>query len=197
MSVLARLGLPAFKAGGVPTVPDEQWRLEVAGLSDAPAVHTLADVAAWPQGQANARLTSVSGFSVRALWQGVAWADFLSVAAPRAQATHVTFFSHGGVYQTNVSLRDLARPHTMLCTAVDGEPLERLYGGPLRMVVPCLYGYKSAKWLVKIVFEDRARGGYWEDRGYSRSGIIEPGDTLDINTRQVRPIAGGGEVTEF
>ncbi|ADK84756.1 oxidoreductase molybdopterin binding protein [Desulfarculus baarsii DSM 2075] len=197
MSVLARLGMPAFKAGGVPAIADEDWRLEVAGLCESPAVYTLAQVAAWPQSQVDARLTSVSGFSLRALWQGVSWPDFLAIARPTAQASHATFVSWGGVYQTTVSLADLARPRTLLCLAVEGQALERVYGGPLRMIVPCLYGYKSAKWLAKIVFEDRMRGGYWEDRGYSRSGQIEPGWTFDLNTRQRRPIAGGGEVEEF
>ena len=66
------------------------------------------------------------------------------------------------------------------------------------MVVPQLWGYKSCKWLVRIEFCERMRGGYWEDRGYSRDGLIEPGTTRDMNDGgKVKRIAGGGEATEF
>ena len=197
MTVLSRLGMPAFRAGGMPKIPDSQWKLEVGGMVRSPAVYTLEDIRSWPQESVNARLTSVSGFSVRTLWQGVAWPVFLEMAGPLPEATHATFISYGGGYETTVSLDDLARPRTILCLDVEDEPLERLYGGPLRMIVPCLWGYKSAKWLARIEFGDHMRGGYWEDRGYSRDGVIETGRTLDINTRQSRPIKGGGEVTEF
>jgi DMSO/TMAO reductase YedYZ molybdopterin-dependent catalytic subunit len=64
------------------------------------------------------------------------------------------------------------------------------------MVIPNLWGYKSCKWLGRIDFIDQMEGGYWEDRGYTRSGMIESGFTLDINTKARRPIKGG-EVTEF
>lgn len=197
MTVLSRLGMPAFRAGGMPTIADSEWTLEVSGMIQNPGNYTLEQIRSWPQSDANARLTSVSGFSVRVLWQGVAWTDFMEIAQPMPEATHATFISYGGAYETTVSLEDLARPRSLLCLEVAGEPLEKLYGGPLRMIVPCLWGYKSAKWLSKVDFGDHMRGGYWEDRGYSREGTIEPGATLDINTRQSRPIKGGGEVTEF
>jgi DMSO/TMAO reductase YedYZ molybdopterin-dependent catalytic subunit len=64
------------------------------------------------------------------------------------------------------------------------------------MFIPHLWGYKSAKWLASIQFTDRMHGGYWEDRGYPREALIQPGTTLDINTRERRKISGG-EVTEF
>ena len=64
------------------------------------------------------------------------------------------------------------------------------------MVIPNLWGYKSCKWLSVIEFIREEEGGYWEDRGYTWSGVIEPGFTLDINTKTRRPIKGG-EITEF
>jgi DMSO/TMAO reductase YedYZ molybdopterin-dependent catalytic subunit len=64
------------------------------------------------------------------------------------------------------------------------------------MVIPNLWGYKSCKWLGKIEFINQEEGGYWEDRGYTRSGLIESGITFDMNTKTRRPIKGG-EVTEF
>jgi len=64
------------------------------------------------------------------------------------------------------------------------------------MIIPNLWGYKSCKWLGKVEMIDRVEGGYWEDRGYSRPGLIEPGVTFDINIKTRRPISGG-EITEF
>jgi DMSO/TMAO reductase YedYZ molybdopterin-dependent catalytic subunit len=97
----------------------------------------------------------------------------------------------GGGYSTTVSLSDLDHPKVLLVYGVEGEALERAYGGPLRMVIPQLYGYQSAKWLSRIEIVDSMRGGYWEDRGYSRSGIIEAGTTLDVNMGVRKPITGG------
>ena len=196
MSLLTDLGMPVFRTGGVPEVADADWRLGVDGMVASPRVFTLDDLAACNQSQVDARLTSVSGFSVRALWRGVLWRDFLPLLDVLPSASHATFTSMGGGYTTTVSLTDLDHPRVMLVIAVGGQPLERDYGGPLRMFIPHLWGYKSAKWLGGITLGDAMLGGYWEDRGYPRQAPIEPGVTLDINTRTRRQIKGG-EVTEF
>ena len=196
MSLLFRLKAPVFTAGGAPVIAENDFRLEVAGLTAAPRALTLADLKALPFSAVSARLTSVSGWSVRAIWEGVLWRDFVAAAAPLPEARYATFVSHGGVYETTISLADLDHPRTMIVWGVEGEPLETAYGGPVRMVVPHLYGYKSAKWLARVEFGRGMRGGYWEDRGYTREGIIEPGLTLDVNTGRQREIAGG-EITEF
>jgi DMSO/TMAO reductase YedYZ molybdopterin-dependent catalytic subunit len=144
----------------------------------------------------NCRLTSVSGWSVRANWEGIQWNDFLKLLAIESVTNHVRFTSVGGGYSTTVSLKDLENPRVLLAYGVNGDPIEAEYGGPLRMVIPNLWGYKSCKWLGKIEFIHQEEGGYWEDRGYTQSGLIEPGFTLDVNTQTRRPIQGG-EIVEF
>jgi DMSO/TMAO reductase YedYZ molybdopterin-dependent catalytic subunit len=197
MSVLSELGLPAFTAGGRPEVDLDRYTVTVTNLDGQVKELGLEEIKSLPSSDVDARLTSVSGFSVRALWQGCLWRDFLDFLGDFApKAGYATFTSQGGGYDTTVALDDLDHPRTLLCWAVGGQPLEFDYGGPLRMVIPQLYGYKSAKWLAAVDFVDRMQGGYWEDRGYSRSGVIEPGHTLDLNTRTRRPISGG-EVTDF
>jgi DMSO/TMAO reductase YedYZ molybdopterin-dependent catalytic subunit len=170
--------------------------LEIGGLVQGPAVFTLDELKSWPMASVDARLTSVSGWSVRAVWQGVLWSEFLNHVSLQEKASHATFISLGGGYRTTISLEDLDHPRVIMAYAVADEPLEFEYGGPLRMVVPHLWGYKSAKWLGLIEFTDTMVGGYWEDRGYTRSGRIEPGSTLDLNTGKRRTIQGG-EVTDF
>jgi DMSO/TMAO reductase YedYZ molybdopterin-dependent catalytic subunit len=180
----------------MPEIDIKQYHLHVRGLVEEERSFTWEEIMALPQSKVNARLTSVSGWSVRAMWEGVLWRDFIRTFNPREGASHARFSSSGGGYETAVSLADLDHPRVLLVYAVEGEPLEKEYGGPLRMVIPNLYGYKSAKWLEAITLTDTVKGGYWEDRGYTESGIIEPGFTLDVNTGTRRPISGG-EVTEF
>lgn len=195
MSVLSRMNTPVFKAEGIPCIEEEAYRLNVWGLMEGEREFTLAEIRQMPFTRLDARLTSVSGWSVRARWDGVLWKDFVQQFTVMPLARHVNFTSVGG-YDTSIPLAEL-NDRVMLVWGVDGEPLEKEYGGPLRLLVPHLWGYKSCKWLRSIEFHEEERGGFWEDRGYTRSGYIEPGLTLDINTRTERPIEGGREVTEF
>lgn len=195
MSVLSRMNTPVFKAEGIPRIDEERYHVTVSGLVEGARVFAMPEIKQMPFTRLDARLTSVSGWSVRARWDGVLWRDFSASFTPLPLAKHVTFSSLGG-YATSIPLEHL-NERVLLVWGVDGEPLEREYGGPLRLLVPHLWGYKSCKWLRGIEFHTEERGGFWEDRGYSRSGLIEPGLTLDINSRTERTINGGGEVTEF
>lgn len=195
MSMLTRLKTPVFDAEGVTHSEEKTFLLNIRGLVENERNFSLEEIKKMPFTRLDARLTSVSGWSVRTNWDGVLWQDFQQNIALLPGADFATFSSIGG-YSTTVPLSDL-KDRVMLVYAIDGEHLERQYGGPLRLLVPHLWGYKSCKWLSEIAFGETDIGGYWEDRGYTRSGRIEAGTTLDINTRVKRTIKGGGEVTEF
>ena len=196
MSFLKDLGVPAFKAGGMPVIDLPHYSLFVGGLVKGGRHFSWQEILTMPKTTVNCRLTSVSGWSVRADWEGIQWNDFLKQILVDSKADHVRFISVGGGYSTAVSFKDLENPRVLLAYNVDGNPIEAEYGGPLRMVIPNLWGYKSCKWLGRIEFINQEEGGYWEDRGYTRSGMIEPGFTLDVNSKTRRPIQGG-EVVEF
>jgi DMSO/TMAO reductase YedYZ molybdopterin-dependent catalytic subunit len=196
MSILNDLGVPIFKAGGMPTIDLATYVLSAGGLVKEKRLFSWQDILAMPKSRVNCRLTSVSGWSVRADWEGIKWNDFLQEISVHAGANDVRFSTVGRSYTTVVSAVDLENPRALLAYGVNGDRIEPDYGGPLRMVIPNLWGYKSCKWLGEIDFIDQMEGGYWEDRGYPRSGIIEPGLTLDINTKTRRSISGG-EITEF
>ncbi len=196
MSILSKLKVPVFTAGGIPEIDLAEYRLSVKGLIENPMVFSLSDIQRLPQNSISARLLSVSGWSVRATWEGVLWNDFIKLFRLKKEAYYVKFISYGGEYFSTVSLEKVIHPRSILVLRVNGEPLEKEYGGPLRIVLPHLYGYKSPKWLSEIVFVEKNEGGYWEERGYPYDGEIAPGFTLDINTGNNLPIKGG-EVEEF
>ena len=196
MSVLRALNTPIFAAEGIPENVDfGNWHVSLEGMIDTDRTLSLEDIKVLPHSRVNCRLTSVSGWSVRAEWEGVLWRDFVRAYPPGMGATHATFTSSNG-YTTAVSLELLDHPRVLLAWGVGGEQLEIEYGGPLRMVIPILWGYKSCKWMVKITYADHMITGFWESRGYTLEGTIEPGETFDVNTQRRRSIQGG-EVTEF
>lgn len=196
MSFLRDLKVPIFKAGGMPVIDLHTYVLVVGGLVKEERHFSWEEILAKPKSRVNCRLTSVSGWSVRADWEGIKWSDFLKQVSVDSKANHVRLSAIGGGYSTVVSCEDLENPRVLLAYGVNGDPIEPEYGGPLRMVLPNLWGYKSCKWLGRIDFISQMEGGYWEDRGYTRSGMIEPGFTFDLNTKTRRPIKGG-EVIEF
>jgi DMSO/TMAO reductase YedYZ molybdopterin-dependent catalytic subunit len=196
MSILSRLDCPVFAVEGVPNLSEKDYIVTVDGLVKEDKSFSLSEIKKMPFSRINSRLTSVSQWSVRADWDGVAWNDFIKNIEIDPEADHANFYSYSG-YTTAIPLKELIYPKVMLVYAVDGEALESEYGGPLRMVVPNLWGYKSCKWLQRIEFIHGMIGGFWEDRGYTRSGIIESTTVIDMNTKTQRKIKGGGEVTEF
>jgi DMSO/TMAO reductase YedYZ molybdopterin-dependent catalytic subunit len=197
MSILKELETPVFYAEGEPTgVTRENYQLVVDGLIEGDRTSfTFQDVENMPMTTENVRLTSVSGWTVRANWQGVRFTEFLKHIHLKPEATHVNFESFGG-YTTCLPLEELKKENVLLCYKVEGEYLEMEYGAPLRTLVPHKWGYKSIKGLARISFTDRQIPGYWETRGYTDHAEIEPGAILDINSGQMKQIRGG-EVTEF
>lgn len=195
MSKLKEMQVPVFQAEHIPTIEPRDYELRVTGLVDEETCFTLDELEALPHTSVDARLTSVSGWSVRVNWDGILWREFIKHVPLRKDATHVLFTSVGG-YTTGVPLTDLDHPRVLLVDGVEGEPLEEEYGAPLRLMMPNLWGYKSCKWLGEIHFTDRMIPGFWETRGYSLDGRIEEHETMDWNT-QTRRQAGPDEVTEF
>lgn len=98
-------------------------------------------------------------------WQGVAAHTLVELVAPSAEVAHVVFHSYDG-YTTNVRFDQFDQPDVFLVHQWEGKPIPREHGGPLRMLIPRLYFWKSAKWLRRIEFVAEDRPGFWEVRGY-------------------------------
>jgi DMSO/TMAO reductase YedYZ molybdopterin-dependent catalytic subunit len=102
-------------------------------------------------------------------WDGVATLDILAAVDPKPEAAFVVLHSYDG-YTTNVPLPDFAAPDALLAHTWQGQPLSREHGGPVRLVIPHLYFWKSAKWLQRIEFAIEDRPSFWETRGYHNRG---------------------------
>lgn len=195
MGFLRSVGCPVFNAEKTKDVPDRQnYKLRIGGETPRAGEYLLDDLLSnFKRVTLNSRLTSVSKWSVRADWQGISWLDFINWAQP-GDFRYIYTESYGG-YVTAVQAEDLDNPRILLCTHVAGEELEFEYGGPIRMIIPNLWGYKSCKWLKRIQFMDEYIQGTWESSGYEDRGHIQPCMVEDVNTGRHFKI-GAGEVLE-
>jgi DMSO/TMAO reductase YedYZ molybdopterin-dependent catalytic subunit len=99
------------------------------------------------------------------VWEGVKTLDLVKLVKLSPEARFVIVHCDGG-YTTNLPLRAFLDDDVMLAHRHDGRDLEPDHGWPVRLVVPKLYAWKSAKWVRAIEFSDRDRRGFWEVRGY-------------------------------
>jgi DMSO/TMAO reductase YedYZ molybdopterin-dependent catalytic subunit len=197
MSKLRDMNTPIFWAEGHPgPLPAEGWEVQVGGLVENPLTLTYKELLALPRSIADARLTSVTRWSVRGEWGGVRLSDLFALVTPQPQAAHVQFTSHREIYTTCIPLDVALLERTLLAYEFDGEPLDADYGGPVRALCPYLWGYKSAKSVVAVTLVDRSIPGYWEVRGYPDGALIKAGRVHDVNTHRWRHIPDG-EVIEF
>ena len=159
-------------AGHVP--PATGFTLQVDGMVQQPLSLSLADVLGLPQHEVVEDFECVTGWRVRNVrWEGVRIDQLLDRAGAHPHATHLTFHSRDGVYTDSLSITDATSRRTMLATAMNGDRVSREHGGPVRLVVPSMYGYKSVKWVGRIEVTDHQDTGYWEQRGYARDARID------------------------
>jgi DMSO/TMAO reductase YedYZ molybdopterin-dependent catalytic subunit len=162
---------PVLTYGSVPKVSKETWTLKVFGLIDRePFYLNWADLLALPQSTITQDIHCVTTWTrLGAQFEGVAFGEILALARPRPEATHVMIHGEPN-YTTNLPLADLMQPNLLIAHRADGKDLEPEHGGPVRLVVPHLYFWKSAKWLNGIEFMDHNRPGFWESYGYHMRG---------------------------
>jgi DMSO/TMAO reductase YedYZ molybdopterin-dependent catalytic subunit len=153
--------------GGSPGDPSlEKWRLRVHGEVEKPMSLGFAELLKLPQSSYAADVHCVTGWSVLgAQWKGVRVSELAERAQVKKRARYVIFEAAHG-YTANLPLRDALKPNVTVAHRLEGKPLPRTHGGPVRAVVPDLYFWKSAKWLTGIRFVSRDEPGFWEVRGY-------------------------------
>ncbi|KSB88530.1 molybdopterin-binding protein [Caulobacter vibrioides] len=161
---------PVLDLGLKPDVSHEDWRLRIDGLVSRPATWSFAALLAQPQSAPVSDIHCVTTWSrYDNHWDGVLTRDLLLAVAPRDEARFVVLHSYDG-YTTNLALDDFAHDGALLAHGWEGAPIAPEHGGPVRLVVPHLYFWKSAKWLKRIEFVAADRPGFWEERGYHNRG---------------------------
>jgi DMSO/TMAO reductase YedYZ molybdopterin-dependent catalytic subunit len=160
-------------ADSMPTFDREQWRLEVGGLVDRPQTISYGDLLALPKAEQVSTFHCVTGWSVKDVrWGGVRLRDVLGAAKPHERAHAIRFVSAERPYDDFLTLDQAGLADVMLAYEMDGKPLPRVHGAPLRLVIPEMYGYKNVKWLNRLELVPKAGDGYWEELGYDRDAWV-------------------------
>ncbi len=161
---------PVLDLGNQPDVPQHVWRLDVSGAVEHRLHLDWKAFEALPRSSFTTDIHCVTTWSrYDNRWDGVSTRDLMELAQPRQDAAFVMLSSSDG-YTTNLPLTDFAAEQAMLVTHWNGAPLTREHGGPVRLVVPHLYFWKSAKWLKAIAFLTADQAGFWEQNGYHMRG---------------------------
>jgi len=161
---------PVLDLGLTPNVNRERWRLDVYGAVKTPLFWDFAQFSAQPQSTFISDIHCVTTWSrYDNQWEGLSTRALLDACRPKPDARFVSLESYDG-YTTNLSLEDFSSDDALLAHTWQGTPIDRDHGGPVRVIVPHLYFWKSAKWLQRIEFREHDKPGYWEVRGYHNRG---------------------------
>jgi DMSO/TMAO reductase YedYZ molybdopterin-dependent catalytic subunit len=167
-SIVPTSGWRIYTVGdSMPTFDPATYRLRVDGLVGTPTSYSLADLKAMPRAEQVSDFHCVTGWSVDGVrWAGVRIADLLERAGAKSNVAALTFVSTEKPYEDSLTLKQALLPDVMLAYEMDGGPISRPHGAPVRLVMPQMYGYKSVKWVNHIELGTVAEPGYWEEHGY-------------------------------
>jgi DMSO/TMAO reductase YedYZ molybdopterin-dependent catalytic subunit len=164
-----KTNFPVQHFGKVPEFDKKTWDFRVEGLVEKPIRLTYDEFLALERTADVSDFHCVLGWSrLDNKWEGVRFSTVAKLAKPKSSARFATIEADGG-YTTSLSLPDLMEPDVLFVYSLGDKPLEPAHGGPLRLVVPKKYAYKSAKWVRRVVFTEEQELGYWEQHGYSNS----------------------------
>ena len=161
---------PVLTYGETPVIKPERWRLRVWGLVENPFELDWESFRKLPRKRIVVDIHCVTRWSMLDTeWEGVPFSVIAEMAKPLPEAAAVMEHAYGG-YTTNMLLKELMDDDVLLADTFGGRPLEIEHGGPVRMLVPKLYFWKSAKWLNGLEFLSQNRPGFWETYGYHMHG---------------------------
>lgn len=161
---------PVLDLGHQPLIPTEQWTLDIKGAVEKPVHIDWARFISIADEKISADIHCVTAWSMLDnVWEGLSTRNLIKMVQPKKYAAHVIFHAHDG-YRTNLSMARFVAEDSLLAHSWNGTPISREHGGPVRMIVPSLYFWKSAKWVRQITFLEHDVKGYWEALGYHNEG---------------------------
>ncbi|MGH9155016.1 MAG: molybdopterin-dependent oxidoreductase [Acidimicrobiales bacterium] len=160
--------------GQLPARTEADYRLSVAGAVERPVDIGFAELKGMPVTRLTRDFQCVTGWRVRDVaWTGVRVTDLLDRAGARPGAAGVRFLSFDGLYTESLTMEQARRDDVVMAYELEGKPLSTAHGGPVRLYVAPMYGYKSAKWVDRIeVTEGEPPPGYWATRGYDQEAWV-------------------------
>lgn len=162
-------GFPVLTYGSTPEVNLETWQFKVWGIAQA-KTWTWEEFMTMPQTEFTADFHCVTRWSkLDVQWTGIKVLDFMKQVELTRTPTWVMAHCYGG-YTTNIPWEDFLREENFFAHRLFGEPIPPDHGGPLRLVIPHLYAWKSAKWINGLEFLEKEEPGFWERNGYHRRG---------------------------
>lgn len=160
---------PVLSQGPTPQLEISNWQLAITGLAK-PLTFTWDELLKLPKTQITADIHCVTKWSkFDTHWTGVSLKYLLDLAQVSPSATHLIAHSADS-YTTNIPIQDIKTDQAIVAYEYDNKPIPTVHGGPVRLVIPHLYFWKSAKWVTKLEFTDHDIPGFWETRGYHNYG---------------------------
>jgi DMSO/TMAO reductase YedYZ molybdopterin-dependent catalytic subunit len=160
--------------GNYPDVSRKDFRLHVTGLVDRPSTFTLGDLEAMPSVRLVRTFHCVTGWTVPDVhWEGVLLSHILDTVGVSPTAVALSFESYDGADSESLTLDQARLPEVIVAYRMLGAPVTTEHGGPVRLYVAPMFGYKSLKWLSAIRVVDQVEPGFWEQNGYPVNGWID------------------------
>ncbi|HEY3722038.1 MAG TPA: molybdopterin-dependent oxidoreductase [Acidimicrobiia bacterium] len=168
--------------GDLPSKSKAAYRLKVGGLVDTPYTLTYDELRALPPTKMTRDFQCVTGWRVHDVdWEGVRLADLLDRAGVKPEAKAIRFKSFDGTYTESLTLSQGRRNDVIVAYRMENGDISAEHGGPVRLYVAPMYGYKSCKWLDAIELTDTVEPGYWEHYGYDVDGWVGRSNGRDDN----------------
>jgi DMSO/TMAO reductase YedYZ molybdopterin-dependent catalytic subunit len=160
-------------ADTMPSFEPATWRLRIDGLVRRPIELSYRELLALPKAEQISTFHCVTGWIVKGVrWGGVRFHDLLTEAQPLPQAHALHFVSAEQPYEDFLTMQQVGLSQVMLAYEMNGKPLAREHGAPVRVVIPEMYGYKNVKWVERIELVASPSAGYWEQRGYDADAWV-------------------------
>lgn len=160
--------------GTYPKISERRYRLEVSGLVERPMTFTLDDLKAMPATSFSKTFQCVTGWKVPDVeWEGVQLSHLLDIVGVKKEAVALTFESYDEVDSESLTIDQARLPDVIVAYRMLGAPVTREHGGPVRLYVAPMFGYKSLKWLSAIRVVDEVQPGFWERNGYPTNGWLD------------------------
>lgn len=169
-----------------------KWSLKVGGLCGNPQSFTLPEIKKLPKSSQTSRLNCVESWSSKAKWGGFRANALFDIVRPDKRARFV-HLSCADDYYEFIPVEEIKGSRVLFAYEMNDKTLPDIHGGPLRLIVPAKYGYKSVKTIMNMDFVEKTGQGYWVKQGYDEEATIQPGTDYALDLGIYKKIDNPGE----